>query len=201
MAAIHRSLRRPDAASELLHEALPLYRELGDRRGTATTLIRLGVDACTRGGQGEARSLLAEALELCRALADPQGIVASLTYLARVAQTTGEDRGPLLLLDEAIDWCQRIPIHRTTATCMEEVAVFIGETAPEAAATLFGAADALRRALALTGERSGQEAYERGLTEVRVSLGQNRFDAAWSKGGAMSPQQAIEFARTVPLRR
>ena len=83
LAAIYRLSGSPSDAARLTREALPLYRRLGDRRGTAGTLIRLGVQAYATDA-AQATELLTEALEVCRELDDAQGIVACLTYLARL---------------------------------------------------------------------------------------------------------------------
>lgn len=199
LAAILRSSGDREGASTLMRDALPLYRELGDRRGTATTLIRLGVEASAT-GEGAAAELLSEALEICRDLEDVQGIIASLTYLARLSRSAGEDRRAAVLLYEAIEWCRRLPMHRVAATCLEEMAGLLAETESRRAATLFGAAAALREAVSATGPRSGQEGYERDLSSVRAALG-DRCVAAWDEGRAMSPEEAIAFAREGSLGR
>jgi tetratricopeptide (TPR) repeat protein len=199
LSAILRSAQEYDAAADLLREALPLYRDLGDRRGIATTLIRLGVDATTRGDLSIARELLVEALEACRQLNDAQGVVASLTYLARTARSSGDEQRSALLLDEAIEWCRLIPGHRTTATCLEEIAGLIAGTEPDRAATLMGAAESLRSALGLSGDRTGQTGYEQAKSIARSTLGEDRFVAAWNQGCGMSPEEAIALARSVPL--
>lgn len=189
------------AAAELLSEALPIHRELGDRRGASRALVRLGLDALSRGELDAASTALHEALGVSRELEDVPGIVGTLTYLARVASRNGDRAKSAAMLTEALDWCRRNPFHRSTATCLEEVAGRVSGNSPDRAARLFGAAEAIRESVGAREPRSDQAAYDRSVSSLRGSLGEDGFATSWDEGRAMSPEEAIAFAREGSLGR
>ncbi len=80
------------AARELFASALPLYREAGDRAGTAATLNNLAWQVWNVGdlAAGEAMSL--EAMEIHRQLGDMLGIALSRNNLAWIAVERGDFR-------------------------------------------------------------------------------------------------------------
>ena len=82
-----------DAASAIsIHrnQVLPIYRELGDRRGIAICLNALAV--CQRHEQdhAEARASLEESLVIWRELGDPRTIARTLSNLAAIVVTEGD---------------------------------------------------------------------------------------------------------------
>jgi ATP/maltotriose-dependent transcriptional regulator MalT len=80
-----------DAATPLLEEALAIWRELGDKRGTARTLLRYGVVPHHQGRFEEARAMLEESLALSRELGRSQGVEMALHYLADLELDSGRD--------------------------------------------------------------------------------------------------------------
>jgi serine/threonine-protein kinase PknK len=72
--------------------------------------------------------------------------------------------------------------------------IFGAEGQAERAARLFGAAEALREAVGsehMPEEDAWSEPY---LTAARARLDEASWEEAWTEGGAMSMEQAIEFA-------
>ncbi len=67
---------------------------------------------------------------------------------------------------------------------------------PARAARQWGAAEALREQMGMSLSHFDLAAsgYEQDLAAVRSALDEASFDAAWDKGRAMSPEQAIEYA-------
>lgn len=194
LAPIVRAAGDQAAAGQLLSEALPIQRELGDRRGSSRTLVRLGLDALRRDELEAAGTAFRQALALVRELEDAPGIVGVLTYQARVATRDGDRRTAASLLTEALDWCRRNLVHRSTATCLEEVAGQATGDAPDRAALLFGAAEAIREAAGAREPRSDQAAYDVNVASLRTSLGEGAFARSWADGRSMTPAAAIDFA-------
>ncbi len=90
------------AQAELLcGEGLVQYRELGDRRGSATALSSLGYAAMMRSNYAEARALLEEALALFREVGDTGGCASALNILASVLFYQGEYARAQVLLEES----------------------------------------------------------------------------------------------------
>ena len=66
------------------------------------------------------------------------------------------------------------------------------------AAHLLSAAEALRKAIAMPQAPSERALYEKLVEASRAALGQESFDIAWSEGGALTVEQAIEYAQESP---
>jgi hypothetical protein len=65
---------------------------------------------------------------------------------------------------------------------------------PEAAARLFGAADAIREGLAMPLSPDEQEDIEAIMTGPRAALGDDAFSAAWADGRSLSQEAALDEA-------
>ncbi len=89
-------------AEALYAEGLALYREQGDRRGSATALSRRGYAAMMRSNYAQARALLEEALALFREVSDPGGRAYVLNILASALFYQGEYARALALLEESL---------------------------------------------------------------------------------------------------
>jgi tetratricopeptide (TPR) repeat protein len=88
-------------AEGLCGEGLALYRELGDRQGSATALCALGYAAMMRSNYAQARTLLEEALVLFREVGDTGNSVFPLNILASVLFYQGEYVRAQALLQES----------------------------------------------------------------------------------------------------
>jgi len=78
-----------DRAERLCKEGLALFRELGDTRGIANTLCRLGGITFARGNRVQARSLAEEALALFEKIGDKRNVAWSLLQLAQMSCKLG----------------------------------------------------------------------------------------------------------------
>ena len=78
------------ATVELAEESLGICRELGDRQGAASMLIKLGNAAIEAGDETAAVEYLEEALAIWRELADPYGVARALISLGWAALKTGD---------------------------------------------------------------------------------------------------------------
>jgi non-specific serine/threonine protein kinase len=119
------------AAARTLHEeGLALQRELGDRRGVATSLINLGGVAYDQGDYAAARALLQESLAAFRELGDPRGIATSLHNLGELASKQGDDSVAQALYEESLamwrDQGDRWGIA-TSLTCLGKVSFERGD--------------------------------------------------------------------------
>jgi predicted ATPase/DNA-binding CsgD family transcriptional regulator len=89
-------------ARRLSGEGLALQRELGDKRGLATALTRLGATDGHLGDHESAHALLAEGLELSRELGDLYGISTSLNILGELARLRGDFAGARPYYEESL---------------------------------------------------------------------------------------------------
>ena len=89
-------------AEALCGEGLALYRELGDRRGSANSLSSLGYAALMRSNYTTARALEEEALALFREVGNTWGSVFALQNLTSVLFFQGEYARAHALLEESL---------------------------------------------------------------------------------------------------
>ncbi|MGH2601604.1 MAG: ATP-binding protein, partial [Dehalococcoidia bacterium] len=75
---------------------------------------------------------------------------------------------------------------------MASVAAADGEAAR--AATLCGAADALRTALGVQLPAASRAKFDEALAVARAALGEDEFTAAWAAGQALSLEEAVAEA-------
>ena len=100
---------------------LELYRELGDKRGEASTLNALGVNARLRGDGLAARRWLLQALEACRQIGKRSEIAAALSNLAECEIGLGNTQGVQELLDEAYDLFVAEHDHTSATWCINHL--------------------------------------------------------------------------------
>ena len=91
-----------DRAEALAEEGLALCRELGDTRGIAASLRRLGQVFSDKGNLVRACALYEEALRLSREVGDKDGISSALFQLAFDASYQGEYAKAHALLEESL---------------------------------------------------------------------------------------------------
>ena len=92
-----------EKAARLYERGLAMYRELGDREGTANGLYNLGVMVGHNQGDHErATTLLEESLGIYRELEDEHGIASLLNALGMVATVQGDQVRSLTLYEEAL---------------------------------------------------------------------------------------------------
>ena len=77
-------------AGALAEEGLALYRELGDRRGTAILLRDLGSASVRRGDYPATKSFYEESLSICRDLDDPRLLSTVISNLGDLAFRQGD---------------------------------------------------------------------------------------------------------------
>ena len=78
-------------ALALFEESLALFRELGNKRGIALSLLHCAeVLFNAQGDQARIRTLLEEGLALCREVGDKDGIAASFSFSGKVALSQGD---------------------------------------------------------------------------------------------------------------
>ncbi len=91
-----------DLAHALSSESLAFYRELGDLRGMAWALFRLGDAAQDRSNYAQARALYEEALTLFRQVGDQEASATSLAAIAYGATSQGDFKKARALAEEAL---------------------------------------------------------------------------------------------------
>ena len=157
--------------------------------GAAYALETLGMAVHKQGDHQRAGLLLDEGLALFREVGDQVGVALVLTGLAGTARARGDRVQAAQLYREALALSWRVGDKRRAAFCLEGLA---GTSEPHRAATLFGAAEALREAIGAPLPPSERAGYTRDVAAAREA-DPAAFDAAWAEGRGMTLEQAVAF--------
>ncbi len=186
-------------AATLLEESLEQFRQLGDKWAIAITLNNLGLVMREKGEYARARALLEETLALFRDLGDRWGIAFSLANLGIVAWNGQEYERAAGMYRESLMLRKELRDRRGISTSLTGLAVVesaLGRA--EHAAVLYGAAEALREALGIPPPPFIRDDYDRHVAAARQQLGDAEFAAAWQRGRALTPEEAIDYAVAQP---
>jgi len=184
-----------EAARSLYEQALAIYRELGESRGTATTLNNLGVVARCRGDYRAALGYWEEALGLARRGENQDTQELLLVNLALASTRLGETKRARGWLAEGLRNVARMGARRIATAALEVAGeVLCDGGAPGRAATLYGAADALRESIRLPADEWWRNTHQAVVARIRSELGED-FEPAWARGRQSSMSAALEDAQ------
>ena len=179
----------------LNEQALALNRELGDPHGIAFTLGNLAIGAKAEGLLDRARSLHEESLALKREIGDRQGIAYSLHGLAEVMLDEEDYDGACDYLVKCLALCRELGSKLVTAFALEDMAIIAQRrNHPERAATLSGASNALRKAIAAQPPPLARERHAQFTAELTAQLGAESFARCFETGGDMDFERALDYA-------
>jgi predicted ATPase/DNA-binding XRE family transcriptional regulator len=153
----------------------------------------LGRIAYVQGHLKRAHDLLDRAVSVQRQWNNHADLSFTLHHLAWVKHQMGEPAAAALM-QEALHLQQRRTCRISLVESLERCAWMAAGQDAARAATLFGAAEALRRSSGMVfplGDKALQDTY---LATVRASLDEASFAAAWAAGEAMPLEAAIAFA-------
>jgi tetratricopeptide (TPR) repeat protein len=185
-----------ELARPLLEECLAMKRELGDRWGTVTIMGNLGNLARCQGDYLASRSIFEEALAIGREMDNSQIIVHAAVSLGMVALKTGHLQEAKSLYQESLAIRRETGDEPGIADCLEGLAIIAAAHAsPERAVRLSARAELLRASTgSVRNEPDFKIDFERHLTALRDTMGEEAFAMAWAEGRAISLQAAISDA-------
>jgi tetratricopeptide (TPR) repeat protein len=175
-------------------EALSLFQNLQDVRGTLNSFYELGNTYLQTRELEKARSMWEQGLELSRQLNDQAFIAWGLEGLANVA-----------FLERHIDQARRL--HKGSLQLKADVMDMVGiaysfeglaqaaaaDEEPERAALLWGAAERLREITNTPLEPSRRYVYVSLLPVARAQMGDLTFDETYARGKALKLANAIQL--------
>ncbi len=109
-----------DQGEVLARESLALFRELGDTRGIALSLDRLGMAAWRRGDYTAARALMEEDLSLFKEVGDQERVAWSLFTLALLNSKQGEYTVACKLFEESLALFRELGNKRGIAASLSQ---------------------------------------------------------------------------------
>jgi tetratricopeptide (TPR) repeat protein len=184
-----------ETAARHFEESLTVNRQIGDQKAIAATLNNLGMVAMSQKAYERAAALLNESLRLFQQIGDTYGIVMALSNLAELVSAQGNLPRAAELHRECLRHCARLDNKQAIAGCLERLAgVLAALGRPLPAASLYGAAAALREALGSPLPESDRADYDRNLAAAQAAAEPGDWQNRWAHGRAMSISQAIAFA-------
>lgn len=189
-----------------LSQAVDGFRRVSAMNGLAWALCELAAldsrDAADEGGDAgilaAARVRYDEAVSIFRASGYPRGLARALHGLAYVTYKQRDLPSALSSTQECLarSWELRMPVF----PFLEDIADIAGRIGqPEAAARLYGAADAERKRLALPLEPQYRAEFERDAAVARNAIGDGAFDQCWLEGGSLTDEEAVAIALAVSM--
>jgi tetratricopeptide (TPR) repeat protein len=182
-------------ARSLLEESIALDHQRGRQGGASPGIHLLGILAYQEGKYAESRVLLEQSLAAHRELGSKLRPVYPLIHLAHAVCRLEEYPEAYALLAEALVLCREAGDKRLIVECLEGFAdIASGQAQPERAARLYGAAEAIREAIAFRWSPVDREEYDRQVAGLRGALGEAAFAAAWNAGRGLTWRQAADYA-------
>jgi predicted ATPase/DNA-binding CsgD family transcriptional regulator len=180
------------AARPLAEESVELFQEGEDTFGLGITLSRLGITALAQGDHVAARAALEEGVAICREIEDDWALALALRNLGIGALREGDLEEAVARLAESLKVLRETgnPLYMQNLELLAAAVSIQGDH--RRAAILFGAAEALREAVGTFVLPLYHAEYDRGVAATRTGLDEATLSAAWSKGRAMTPDEAIE---------
>ncbi len=176
-------------------ESLAISRATGDQTTVAAALVNLAMTARHLARFDEARTLLGQSVELFRTLGSRTGENRALHALGNLAVDMRDALAAREWFAQALLVAVDIGDMSSVARCLESFASLALEEANAVlAATLYGAAEALRQSIAVPATAVSRPAQVERVAKLEHKLGHNRFVAAWNHGQTMPLDRAIGLA-------
>jgi hypothetical protein len=185
-----------DAAYRAGDESVALARAGGNLRALAHALGNRAEADRYGGRESSALALNEEALSLARKIGDRRLLAIGLHNVALLRLRSGGLEAAAELLREAVDVAIVARQSVGVAYCVAALAgVAVVGHQPERAATLLAAADAAFDLLNATMNGTDRREFERYRETCRLELGEPSFADAWSRGAALSLDEAADLGR------
>ena len=195
---IHLARGEPEAAAERIAAGSALFAELGDQRGLSYAKYRQGELLYYRGEMEAARNVLEESIAQARQTGMWWLPPLSLSVLGWMAHRAGDTARALTLLRESLTLLRDRYNKTECVTTLERWAgAAAGAGRSIEAATVLGAAEALREGMRSPVAPVERADHARALADARAHLVPSDFARAWGQGRAMALAdwtKVIDFA-------
>ena len=184
-----------ETARSFYNQSLEIRERIGDRRGIAEARNNLGVLARLEGDLDEAIACYEFALGFFRDAGDKQAIARVLMNLGEARMERGEFEAAEGFIKESLRLCREIGSEWDITDLLELMATVQSAYAnPVAAATLFGAGEALRDLLGAPLPEAEAAAYRERVAAVERALSPDELREAWARGRSLPGDDAVDYA-------
>ncbi len=183
----------------LLNESIVLAQEVGNKRIVAEARWVLGCLAFIQNDLATAYLLMSEAIAFFRNSADRRETGACLTVLARIVTAQGDYNTAHALFAECLAIRREIDDRSfITTLCLEGIAQLAAAQEQRSwAVRLCGAAEKLRKEVALPMAPFEHIPYQRTVIALRTYFGEQVFAKLWAEGRAMSLEEVLAVCERV----
>lgn len=187
----------PHAARELHRQALAMRQQLGHRAGVGYSCLNLGDVARRVGDAAEASAMFGKSLRAFQDIGDTLGIGYALQGLGLADQLAGNARQAATHFLEAIGIRLGLGDRRGVVESIEGIASVAASLEHLViAATLFGAADALRGQIGAPMPEPDRLIYGPVVESIGRKVPRDACSAAWETGTQLSLTDAANMAAT-----
>jgi predicted ATPase len=176
-------------------EAADLAREAGFHWASSFLAIGLGHTAALLGDLEAARVGFNESAEIAKKLGNKRIVYSSQSEFAHILRQHGELDEPLKTYRDLLPKWKDLGHRSAVAHELECIAyILVRKEESEPAATLLGAAEALREAIDSVMTKAEQVEYAQEISALRAGMEEVEFQQSWSKGRSLTMDEAIELA-------
>ena len=189
-----RAVRDPNGGEDLLAQAEDTFRGLDDQWGLAFASLNLGGALLLHHRYADAIPHFEESLQHARAVKADVFLSNALINLGWVHHWLGDVEAARARLREAVKHAA-VPDNRETLGRALEALAAVSVTAgdPELAATLFGAADGVRRSIGAGVWMTDRASHDHTVAQLRTQLGDTAYAEATDRGRSLTVDQMLEL--------
>jgi DNA-binding CsgD family transcriptional regulator/tetratricopeptide (TPR) repeat protein len=195
LATVSHSLGDYERATELLEESMDLFREQGDKQSLAWCLNNLGMMVYSQGDLGRAAKLTEEGVALFRELGNRGGVSVGLYNLGWMALLQDDLGRAADLYRESLSLSWDAGLNLEVQSALEGFAcVAVAKGDAERAVRLWGAAQTLHETKGIPRDTDFLAEADARISDVQSGMGEEEWEEAWSKGRAMTLDEAVCYA-------
>ncbi|MDP8899845.1 MAG: NB-ARC domain-containing protein, partial [Actinomycetota bacterium] len=170
--------------------------EMGDKWPAAAMFGFSATVALGMGDRGRARRLAERSLSLGREIGAREAVSVALPTLATIARADGDYTLAGELFGEGLLFSAEVGDGTNVAYYLEGLATLAAEDAPERAARLWGAAEAILEGIEVIAypHATDRSFNDRQLASARGSLDRRTWEEAWAEGRSMTTEEAVAYA-------
>ena len=184
----------PNGGEDLLAQAVNTFRELDDQWGLAFASLNLGGALLQHHRYTEAIPHLEESLQHARVVKAEVFLSNALINLGWVHHWLGDVEAARQRLREAVKHAAVPDNRESLGRALEALsAVWVTGGDPELAATLFGAADGIRRSIGAGIWMTDRASHDQTAAELQTMLGNTAYAAAVDRGRNLTIDQVLEL--------
>jgi predicted ATPase len=182
-------------AKACLAEAESLSRKSGSQWNNAMIDFILARLSGLLGDVERARALFTQSADTAQKMGNMRVVYSCHSELAHILRRHGDLDEALRLYADVLPRWNGLGHRSAVAHELECVAFILGQKGrPDAAATLLGAAEALRASIDANMTSPERVEYDQVIAELHASVDEKKFRQWWDAGRSMSMDQAIELA-------